>query len=150
MTRKPARVKKRYLLLLIPATGIIAIAASVRLIFGAEGSTYSQGASVYADLGCGACHESLVLEPIQRLRKPAPHVFEGWIDTSDLLEQIRFGGYKSDDYAVARRSIPRKIKMPAYNDLISESDLGALLVFLQVNQLMNMRSTSVEIGRAHV
>ena len=32
--------------------------------------------------------------------------------------------------------------MPAYNDLISESDLQALLVFLQVNQLINMRSTS--------
>ena len=32
--------------------------------------------------------------------------------------------------------------MPAYNDLIAESDLQALLVFLQVNQLINIRSTS--------
>jgi cytochrome c551/c552 len=142
MTRKPSRVEKRYWLLLIATTGVIAIAASVRSIFGAEISTYSQGASVYADLGCGACHESLVLGPIQRRRKPAPHVFEKWIETSELSEEIRFGGYESDDYAVAQRSIPRKIKMPAFNDLISESDLRALMVFLQVNQLMNMRSTS--------
>jgi len=142
MTRRPARVNKRYLLLLIPATGIIAIAAIVGSIFGAEVSTYSQGASVYADLGCGACHESLVFGPIQRRRKPAPHVFEDWIDTSELSEQVRFGGYESDDYAVAQRSIPRKIKMPAYNDLISESDLRTLLVFLQVNQLINMNSAS--------
>ncbi len=142
MTRKPARIGKRYLLLLIAATGIIAIAAGVRSIFGAEVSTYSQGASVYADFGCGACHESLVLGPIQRRRKPAPHLFEDWIDASDLSEEIRFGSYESDDYAVAQRSIPRKIKMPAYNDLISDSNLRALLVFLQVNQLMNMRSAS--------
>ena len=142
MTRKPTRIGKRYLLLLIPATGIIAIAAGVRSIFGAEVSTYSQGASVYADFGCGACHESLVLGPIQRRRKPAPHLFEDWIDASDLSEEIRFGSYESDDYAVAQRSIPRKIKMPAYNDLISDSNLRALLVFLQVNQLMNMRSAS--------
>ncbi len=84
----------------------------------------------------------MVLGPIQRRRKPAPHVFEDWIDASELSEQVRFGGYESDDYAVAQRPIPRKIKMPAYNDLIYESDLRALLVFLQVNQLMNMRSTS--------
>ena len=142
MTRKPTRIGKRYLLLLIPATGIIAIAAGVRSIFGAEVSTYSQGASVYADFGCGACHESLVLGPIQRRRKPAPHLFEDWIDASDLSEEIRFGSYESDDSAVAQRSIPRKIKMPAYNDLISDSNLRALLVFLQVNQLMNMRSAS--------
>jgi len=142
MTRKPARIGKRYLLLLIAATGIIAIAAGVRSIFGTEVSTYSQGASVYADFGCGACHESLVLGPIQRRRKPAPHLFEDWIDASDLSEEIRFGSYESDDYAVAQRSIPRKIKMPAYNDLISDSNLRALLVFLQVNQLMNMRSAS--------
>ena len=141
MTRKPAWVNKRYLLLLISVAGIIVIAAIVGSIFGAEVSTYSQGASVYADLGCGACHESLVFGPIQRRRKPAPHVFEDWIDTSELSEQVRFGGYESDDYAVAQRSIPRKIKMPAYNDLVSETDLRALLVFLQVNQLMNMRST---------
>lgn len=142
MTRKPARIGKRYLLLLIAATGIIAIAAGVRSIFGAEVSTYSQGASVYADFGCGACHESLVLGPIQRRRKPAPHLFEDWIDASDLSEEIRFGSYESADYAVAQRSIPRKIKMPAYNDLISDSNLRALLVFLQANQLMNMRSAS--------
>ena len=142
MTRKPSRIRNPYLLLLIPATGIIAIAACVRSIFDAEVSTYSQGARVYADFGCGACHESLVLGPIQRRRKPAPHVFKDWIDASDLSEEVRFGGYKSDDYAVAQRSIPRKIKMPAYNDLISESDLRRLLVFLQVNQLINTRSTS--------
>jgi cytochrome c551/c552 len=121
---------------------MIAIAASIRLVFGAEVSTYSKGASVYAEFGCGACHESLVLGPIQRRRKPAPHVFEEWMEAGDLSEEIRFGSYETDDYAVAQQSIPRKIKMPAYNDLISKSDLQALLVFLQVNQLMNMHSTS--------
>jgi mono/diheme cytochrome c family protein len=142
MTKKPFRIKTRYLLLFILAAGIIAIAAAVRSIIGAEVSTYSRGASLYADLGCGACHESLVLGPIQRRRKPAPHLFEEWIDASELSEEIRFGSYESDDYAVAQRSIPRKIKMPAFNDLISESDLRTLMVFLQVNQLMKMDSTS--------
>jgi mono/diheme cytochrome c family protein len=142
MTGEPARTKKRYWLPLILTTGMIAIAASIRFVFGAEVSTYSKGASVYAEFGCGACHESLVLGPIQRRRKPAPHVFEEWIDTSELSDEIRFGSYESDDYAIAQRSIPRKIKMPAYNDLISESDLSVLLVFLQVNQLLNMHSTS--------
>ena len=142
MTGESPRSKNRYLLPLVFTAGMIAIAASIRLVFGAEVSTYSKGAIVYAEFGCGACHESLVLGPIQRRRKPAPHVFEEWIDTSDLSEEIRFGSYESDDYAIAQRSVPRKIKMPAYNDLISKSDLRALLVFLQVNQLMNMHSTS--------
>jgi mono/diheme cytochrome c family protein len=142
MTRDSARIGSRYLLLVLFTTGIIAIAASVGSMFGAEVSTYSRGASVYTELGCGTCHESLVLGPIQLPRKPAPHVFEKWIETSELLEHVRFGSYGSDDYAVAQRSIPRKIKMPAYNDWIAESDLRALLVFLQVNQLTNMRSKS--------
>jgi mono/diheme cytochrome c family protein len=130
------------LLVISPAAGIIAIAAAVRSIIGVEDSTYSRGASLYADLGCGACHESLVLGTIQRRRKLAPHLFEDWIVASELSEEIRFGSYESDDYAVAQRSIPRKIKMPAYNELIAESDLRKLMVFLQVNQLMKIPSTS--------
>ena len=88
MTRKLAPVKKRYWLLLIASTGIIAIAVSVGSIFGAEVSTYSKGASIYADFGCGTCHESLVLGPIQRRRKPAPHLFEDWIEASELSEEV--------------------------------------------------------------
>ncbi len=59
-----------------------------------------------------------------------------------MAEEIRFGSYESDDYRAAQKSVPRKIKMPAYNDLLSGSDLEALLVFLRVNQLMNIPSTS--------
>jgi mono/diheme cytochrome c family protein len=142
VTRRPSLFRKRYLLLLIPAIGLIPAAGSIRPLFADEVSTYSEGASVYSELGCGACHESVVLGPIPRERKPAPHVFEHWIDTGDLSEAVRFGGYKPKNYAVAQRSIPRKITMPAYVDWISDSDLRALSVFLQVNQLVNMRSKS--------
>jgi cytochrome c551/c552 len=142
MTLEPVRSRRRCWVVVMSAIAIIAIAAGVRSIFAAEVSTYARGASVYADLGCGACHESLVLAPIQRRRKPTPHLFANWIEARDLAEQIRFGDYEVDDYAVAQRSIPRKVKMPAYNDLISESDLRALMVFVQANQLTNLRSTS--------
>lgn len=142
MTEKRVRIANRYSRLLLLAVVIIVTAAGFRSIFGAETSIYSRGASLYADLGCGACHESLVLGPIPRRREPTPHLFENWIEAKDLSEQIRFGDYESDDYAAAQRSIPRKVKMPAYNDAISESDLRALMVFVRANQLTNMHSTS--------
>jgi len=59
-----------------------------------------------------------------------------------LSEQTRFGDFENADYAIAQRSIPKKIKMPAYNDLIYESDLRALMVFVKPNQLTNLRSTA--------
>jgi len=142
MTGRSSQLRKRYLLLVIPVIGLIPAAGSVRTLFAGEASTYSQGANVYAQLGCGACHESLVLGPIPRERKPAPHLFEHWIDADDLSEAVRFGGYKRETYSVAQRSIPRKITMPAYADWISEFDYRALLVFLRVNQLVNMRTKS--------
>jgi len=139
---KSSLFRTRYLLFLIPAIGLIAAAGIVRLLVADEASTYSQGAAIYVEFGCGACHESLVLGPIPREKKPAPHVFERWIDAEDLWEAVHFGGYKRETYSVAQRSIPRKITMPAYADWISESDLRSLLVFLRVNQLVNMRSKS--------
>lgn len=142
MTTQSNWQKKHYLVGLLLAMGILAIAARVGSMLGAEVSGYAKGAGVYAELGCGACHESLVLPPIERHRKPAPHLFAKWIDTSDLSERIRYGDYKREDYVVAQRSIPRKIKMPAYEDSISESELRALMLFLQVNQVVHMPSTS--------